>query len=798
MLGLRHVGWLQPHELTYFDYLVSVQPQIGMDPRILIVGISESDIKNLSEWPISDQSLATALANLQAHQPKAIGIDIYRDIPQEPGHAALVKQLQAPNVVAIEEPGRVSAPPSVPKERVGFNDLLLDPDSVVRRNLLFTTFEDDHYYSFALRSSLTYLDQELYPFNVKAESLEIGNTIFPILKPTSGGYQKVDDAGYQTLLRYRSSESVARQITLTEVLERTFQPEWVNNKLILIGATAPSANDAFRTPENLPDSPEPQTAGVIIHAHLVSQILSTVLDNQALYAFWPDWIEVLWIWMFSLTGGILVWRIRHYMILTASLIVAAISVLTIGYSAILMQTYWIPIVAPILGLIVSSGLTIAYKRSYDSSHDALTGLLNRDQFIRQISNFITASNSKSLHLAVLVISLSSLKIIQESLGLEATDEIIKSMSLRLGSHLPKNAIIARINIDQFAVLLNQVKDPKEVNKIADQVIKTLNQEFFTKKAESIFLKSSIGIAFAQSGYKNQPTNLLRDAHTAMYRAQSQGTARYEIFSIGMREENLTRMQLESDLYLALERKEFSLNYQPIVCLQTGKIAGFEALVRWRHPEKGFISPADFIPVTEETGLIVPLGKWIMETACEQLAFWRELFPGQENLIMSINLSPGQFAQPNLVGQVQSILESFNIRGENIKLEITESMVMDNVKASIDLFIKLKDLNIKLGIDDFGTGYSSLSYLSQIPADTLKIDRSFVNHIETVSNDSKITQVIVMLGHSLSMNIIAEGVETQEQLNILRQMGCEYAQGYFMSKPLTDEKATLLLKQNPRW
>jgi len=257
--------------------------------------------------------------------------------------------------------------------------------------------------------------------------------------------------------------------------------------------------------------------------------------------------------------------------------------------------------------------------------------------------------------------------------------------------------------------------------------------------------------------------------------------------------------LETDLRMAVKRREFLLHYQPFVCLASGKIIGFEALVRWQHPQRGLISPVKFIPVAEETGAIVPLGEWVLEEACRQLRLWEGMFNFDQPLIMSVNLSGKQFAQPDLVDRIQAILVATGLSAESLKLEITESVVMDDVESAIAVLKQMKALNVKLGIDDFGTGYSSLSYLSRFPTDTLKVDKSFVGLMELGEGENvAIVRTIVALAHALGMDVIAEGVETAAQLSRLRAIGCEYGQGYFFAQPLPSDAATALMASNPQW
>ena len=305
--------------------------------------------------------------------------------------------------------------------------------------------------------------------------------------------------------------------------------------------------------------------------------------------------------------------------------------------------------------------------------------------------------------------------------------------------------------------------------------------------------SSIGIALSSTGY-DRPEDILRDADTAMYRAKENGKARYEVFDQGMHARAVSRLQLESDLRRAVEEKQFCVYYQPIICLQTGRLSGFEALVRWNHPRRGLVSPADFIPAAEETGLIVPIGEWVLHEACKHIRKMQLEFPSHRSLSLSVNLSARQVAQPDLLDRIQEALVDSKLDPHCLKLEITESVVMENAEAAALMFKQLRALGVQLSIDDFGTGYSSLSYLHRFPLNYLKIDRSFVSRL-TTDNDNAIVRTISTLARNLGMEVIAEGIETEEQYQQLRMLGCEYGQGYLFSQPVGTEGVLRLLAQD---
>lgn len=804
ILGLRQVGGLQSLELLAFDHMVRLQTDQGPDPRLLIIEVTEEDIRNQSEWPLSDRTVADVITQLQEHHPKVIGLDIYRDIPQGEGQEALAAALNAPNIVTItglgiSEDDRIPPPANMDPSQIGFNDFIIDSDSILRRSLLFAAVKGDTFYSLALQLSLKYLEAEGIGFNVDENALYLGSTTFLPLAPHSGGYDNADVVGYQMLLNYRSSNWVARKITLTEVISGQLDPGWIEDKIVLIGVTAPSLKDFFYTPYSAQKSHEHVMPGVLVHAQIVSQILGRVLDGQS--SFWdlPQWAEIAWIWGWSFMGGILVWKLKRSMLLGTAVLTSFASlggICLISFSF----TGWVPFAGPALGLFMTSGALITYQVFYQSFYDPLTGLPNRSLFVRQLKRAINKNSSSNVHAsaAVLILDLDHFKAINESFGHHFGDQLLMSVAHRIKQYLPAQAKLARIGGDEFAILLPNLEEASQATKIADTLYNQLT-ETFTFDSQTITTNSSIGIALNQIGQNNQAETLIQDAHRAMARARALGKEHYEIFDPGMRAEAVKRFQLEAELRSAIENQEFLLYYQPIVNLKTGHLAGFEALVRWQHPQQGFISPGTFIPAAEDTGLIVPMGSWILETACAQMHTWHQQFPHAQNLMVSVNLSTKQFNQANLSEEIAAILGKTQLKSHCLKLELTESAAMEDVNGTIAQLVKLKSLNLKLSLDDFGTGYSSLSYLHQIPTDTLKVDQSFVGRMEEKTNeDGEIVKTIISLGHQLGMDVIAEGIETEAQLTGLRKLNCNYGQGYFFAKPLPSDAAMAMIAENKIW
>ena len=421
------------------------------------------------------------------------------------------------------------------------------------------------------------------------------------------------------------------------------------------------------------------------------------------------------------------------------------------------------------------------KLLHEAFHDTLTQLPNRTMLMDHLKLALErAKRSTERLFAVLFIDLDRFKIINDSLGHALGDQLLIEVSHRLQRCLRPGDTVARLGGDEFTILLEDIKDIKEAIFVAEQVQYEVSQPC-PLDGHNTFTTASIGIALYTPSYQHS-TDLLRDADTAMYRAKAAGKAQHVIFDSEMHAQALNRMKLEADLRRGVERNEFFLLYQPIISLQTQRLAGFEALVRWQHPERGLVSPVEFIPLAEETGLIVPIGHWVMQEACQQLKEWQQAYPASFPLQMSVNLSSRQFTQPNLIEQIQSVLEEAAIDPKYLKLELTESAVMDNVEAAIKQLQEIQDLGISLSMDDFGTGYSSLSYLHRFPLNTLKIDRSFVSQMNKKEN-LEIVRTIIALAGSLGLEVIAEGVETCAQLTQLQNLNCEYGQGYYFAKPL---------------
>ncbi|MDJ1177426.1 EAL domain-containing protein [Roseofilum sp. BLCC_M91] len=449
---------------------------------------------------------------------------------------------------------------------------------------------------------------------------------------------------------------------------------------------------------------------------------------------------------------------------------------------------------------------IATQLRYNAYHDPLTGLGNRALFMEHLQTAIDqAQASEDYQFAILFLDLDRFKVVNDTLGHTLGDLLLIELSQRLNqilqqqTHLAiEQGLISHLGSDEFAILLAPLSDLSQANQLAETIHQEMNHPFVVDGHE-ILTTVSIGIALSSTGYQ-RPEQVLRDADIVMYHAKSKGRARYEVFDLETHTRVMAQLQLENDLRRAvqflespdtLKHNQFIVYYQPITCLKTGLIAGFEALLRWQHPQLGMVSPVQFIPIAEETGLIALLGQWVLEEACHQLRLWESY--GYHRLTMAVNLSGCQLSRPDLLEKIDQIIHKSQIHADHLKLEITESMIINNADYVKQVLSQLKQRSIKLCMDDFGTGYSSLSYLHRFPLDILKIDKSFVSNMGEDGEHSDIVMTIINLAHHLNMEVIAEGVETLGQLKILSELGCEWGQGYFFSRPMDGKRALSLLE-----
>jgi diguanylate cyclase (GGDEF)-like protein len=449
-----------------------------------------------------------------------------------------------------------------------------------------------------------------------------------------------------------------------------------------------------------------------------------------------------------------------------------------------------------LGIVLSLRILQQRKRSDDrvnhvAFHDELTSLPNRLMLNQHLDQALSRHRRAGTQLAILYMGLNRFKVINDSLGHEVGDVLLRQVADRLRDHSREGDTVARMGGDEFVVLIENCENLMDISTYAQRLVEQTSAPYVLGKSDC-HVTLSIGISvFPADGSDSQA--LLKAADVAMYRAKETGQNNYLYYSPSMNVHTVERLELESDLSHALERGEFLLHYQPKVEIATGLIAGTEALLRWKHPRHGLVPPMDFIPLAEETGLIVRIGEWVLATACARTKAWQD--QGLTKLSVAVNLSARQFSDSMLLPKLTRIIHESGLDPSSLELEITESAVMSHGECGVTMLEKLKSIGVQIAIDDFGTGYSSLAYLKRFPIDTIKVDRTFIRDIPADSGDKKITRAIIAMAHSLKLKVVAEGVETADQLKFLRAQRCDQVQGYFLWRPLPEEEATDALELN---
>jgi len=417
---------------------------------------------------------------------------------------------------------------------------------------------------------------------------------------------------------------------------------------------------------------------------------------------------------------------------------------------------------------------------HQALHDTLTGLPNRALFRDRLGRSLALADRHQRRVAVLFLDLDNFKLINDSVGHQAGDDLLRSIAQLLEGCVRSSDTVARLGGDEFTLLLEEVRDLSEAEEVAQRIAEALRAPIRVAERE-VFVNVSIGVALGTPNATDSET-LLRNADIAMYHAKTSGKGRYSVFGAGMNDQIVERVELETDLRRALALGQLQLHYQPIVSLGTGELHEVEALIRWDRPGHGLVAPAEFIPIAEETGLIVPIGRWVLQEACRQASVWNAGRASDEPLVVSVNLSARQFQDPGLLNDILNAAASADLDLRVLKLELTESVAMQDVDATVIKLRTLKALGVQLAIDDFGTGYSSLTYLKRFPVDTLKIDRSFVEGVCGAVEDAAIVRSVVALANALQLEVVGEGIELRSQAQQLQSLGCDRGQGYFFARP----------------
>ncbi len=531
--------------------------------------------------------------------------------------------------------------------------------------------------------------------------------------------------------------------------------------------------------------------------------------------FSPRWSEIVGADPDRLGGGIEEW-FRRVHPSELEILKRALEMHLDGLSSVVDQEFrllhadgswrWVVCRAVKRGHVLGGSLTdITEQKSsenevlHEAFHDPLTGLPNRALFLDRLEQSLSrARRQRDVSLAVTYLDLDRFRTVNDSLGVHAGDAFLVEVAERLSLLLRPGDTLARLGGDKFGFLVDGVRNGREAGRHAEAIARVLRAPMDIRGHE-VVPSASMGIALSNKSVVTPRAEvLLGDAITAMHRAKDRGTMQHELFDPEMNAHAKSRLELEADLRHALERDELLLHYQPIISFESGRLSSFEALIRWQHPERGLVPPDQFIPIAEENGLIVPLGRWVLQQACEQLADWQDRYPQSRSLSMAVNLSSRQFEDPGLVDQVAETIEATGIDSRALKLEMTESVVMARTRENARLLKELREIGVRLMIDDFGTGYSSLANLASFPLDTLKIDRSFVNRMEFEEEKAEIVSTITTLAHNLGLDVVAEGVETEAQLRMLRDLKCQHGQGYYFSGAVDNESASAWLSSSPAW
>ncbi|MDJ0806816.1 MAG: EAL domain-containing protein [Gammaproteobacteria bacterium] len=784
-------------DLVLYDSLLRFQYRAPSE-EVVIVTIDEPSLDQLGRWPWSRRVHAVLLDILTEHGVRSVGFDILFAEPEldDPDADILFSQAMARNgrvVLAIAPghgtPGRlITEILPIPlfadnAAALGHVDFELDVDGVTRSVYLRAGLGNPHWPAFSLALA------ELVKPDLDTEGLAVRN---------QAGEDSARKSGWVRsdliLTPFSGPIGHFREISYIDVLSGNVPQEVLQDRIVLIGSTASGLGDALATPVSWDHRRMP---GVEMNAHVLNAILT---DSQILPL--SPRIRLL------LNLGFMAALYLAFLLLPSRF---SLLVLVVGAGTVILTTIillvglqrWFP---PVILLLVQ-GLSyplwswyqlqtasraikqLEHRIRHQARHDPVTRLPNREMLQESLQRFVTRAQIRNCSLGLLIISLDRFRQINNSLGLKGGDLLLHGVAERLRKVVRDDDIVARISGDEFAILMADLQGESPVIDMAGRLAVIFHQPIEIN-GQQFFLSPSIGANLYPHGGADSDS-LLHNTYTAMQKAKSDKTKDFWVYDTGIRTEILAQSNLENTMRFALQHNEFELFYQPQVIADSGRVIGVEALIRWRHGERGLIQPSEFIPLAEANGLIVPIGRWVLEEACREAQQWRR--DGMAEISVAVNLSAVQFNHPNLVESVAEILKGSGLPAHLLELELTETALMQDMHSAARTLKDLKALGVQLAIDDFGTGYSSLSYLKSFPMDRIKIDRSFIYELDANSETAEITLAIIDMAHRLKLDVIAEGVETPDQRAFLSHHHCDQLQGFLFGRPVPAAELTEILK-----
>lgn len=804
---IEALGILGPLEQIAYRSLFNLRGSQPWDERVVIIAIDEAAIKKLGKFSRSREQYARLLDILTPARPSLVVLDMLmnQETPEDPQLAASMKR-RVPVVLAMAWNKQGGA---------------LLPTSELRQQAI----AEGHVLSSEDSDGIT---RKIEPQIRGVPALGIASVrVYPPAK----GIVKLLEKTQPLWVNWPGSTRTISKYSFTEVIRGQVPASAFQDKIVLVGSTIAGFNP-LQTPFDI----NPPASGIHLHAAVISNLLQ---QNYLRSLSIEQWLTLKKLLLYLLTGSVVSfaiapcslkrqlilglglcggWGLLGFILFKANYLLPVASPIALFFLttiAIALQEWW-----RIKAQLEDNQDLLRQQRYYDP----VTELPNRTFFIECLKK--TACWDDDCLFVVFFVYLDQSKVIGTHQGHAVGDRLLVEIAAKIQTCLSSTDTIARYGDNTFTILLENLQGKDKAFDIAERIGKVLSPPLQLER-EEVFCTLSIGIAFSDQtklsanypntpplNLDNQPENIVYLAEFAASQVKAPGEIDYAVFDPNLHEREVERLRLNIDLWQAIERtnnklgqaaneknkieSSFLLHYQPIISLETGKISGFEALVRWQHPQRGMVSPIDFIPLAEETGLITLLGQWILREACYQLRTWHQMFPLKSPAIVVVNLSTIQLQQLELLPQIKSILQETGLDSRYLKLEITESGIMENAEATTELLEQLKASGIQLSIDDFGTGYSSLWRLQHLPVDTLKIDQSFIR--QTTNNDEtwEIIQIIITLAHKLRMTVVAEGIEKEEQLEKIKHLQCDYGQGYLFSKPLDASDATALLAEDPKW